>query len=522
MSSSSSPRPSDGGSARHLSRRRLLQLGLAGSAVVGAGAAGSWLLGDGLGARAAAVVDPHAPIVGATETSRYSTGRVVKRTLHAAPASIDLGGSTTRTSAFNDQVPGPELRLNVGDELRVRLVNGLPDPTTVHWHGSALRNDMDGVPDLTMSPVAPGGHFDYSFIAPDPGTYWYHPHVGVQLDTGLQGALIVEDPNEKAYYDDEVVLVLDDWTDGMGEAPADILARLGRDGMDMGGMDMDGMDMDMEGMMTTEAEPLGSDTGDVAYPAHVINGQLPQAPVTVDARPGRRIRFRLINAGSDTAYRFAIGGHRLTVTHADGFEVRPVEVDTLILGMGERYDVVVTTADGVFPIVAVPEGKDDPAGAAVLKTSSGSAPVSSARPRELSGRMLAYADLAPVDALALPSRTPDRELDVTLQMIDGGRRWYINGAGYGDNDPLDVRAGERVRLNLRNQTMMFHPMHLHGHTFALAGSAGSGVRKDTVNVLPMQSLPVDLEAVNPGQWLLHCHNTYHHELGMMAVLSYLA
>ncbi|MBA2321011.1 MAG: multicopper oxidase domain-containing protein [Deltaproteobacteria bacterium] len=135
--------------------------------------------------------------------------------------------------------------------------------------------------------------------------------------------------------------------------------------------------------------------------------------------------------------------------------------------------------------------------------------------------MLAYADLAPVDALALPPRAPDRELDVTLQMIDGGRRWYINGAGYGDNDPLDVRAGERVRLNLRNETMMFHPMHLHGHTFALAGRAGSGIRKDTVNVLPMQSLPVDVEAVNPGQWLLHCHNAYHHELGMMTVFSYL-
>jgi len=94
----------------------------------------------------------------------------------------------------------------------------------------------------------------------------------------------------------------------------------------------------------------------------------------VSSAPGRRIRFRLINAGSDTAYRFAIGGHRLTVTHTDGYPVQPVEVDTLILGMGERYDVVVTAGDGAFPIVASPEGKKDPAALAVLRTASGATP----------------------------------------------------------------------------------------------------------------------------------------------------
>lgn len=458
-------------------------------------------------------------MVAETEAARRSTGNVVRRELRAAPAVVDLGGRTVQTWAYDGIVPGPEIRVTAGDELRVSLTNALPDPTTVHWHGLALRNDMDGVPDLTQDPVAAGGGFDYAFIVPDPGTYWFHPHVGVQIDTGRQAALIVDDPDEPGGYDEEVVLVLDDWTDGMGDSPANILARMGRQGMDMGRMDMGGMDM---GGTVSPEQPLGPDTGDVVYPAHLMNGRLPQAPVTVDSAPGRRVRFRLINAGGDTAYRFAIGGHRLTVTHTDGFGVRPVEVDTLIVGMGERYDVVVTAGDGAFPIVAVPEGKDDPAGMAVLRTSSGSAPAPDARPAELDGRLLEYGDLAPTDEAALERREPDRELELVLGMADGGRRWLINGAVFEEHQPLEINADERVRLVMRNESMMFHPMHLHGHTFAVAGPGGAGIRKDTVNVLPMQSLSVDLRADNPGQWLVHCHNIYHGELGMMTVMSYVA
>ena len=109
---------------------------------------------------------------------------------------------------------------------------------------------------------------------------------------------------------------------------------------------------------------------------------------------------------------------------------------------------------------------------------------------------------------------------MALTMADGGRQWLINGQSLADHDPLQVSAGERVRLVLSNQSMMFHPMHVHGHTFALSRPDGTGPRKDTVNVLPMQDLTVDLQTDNPGQWLMHCHNAYHAELGMMTTLSY--
>jgi FtsP/CotA-like multicopper oxidase with cupredoxin domain len=496
-----------------LSRRTLFGLGGAAVAVTGVGLMLPRLLVTDR------PVTPAGREVAATDQGRRRSGRVVTHELHAASADLDLGGRRLRTWAFGESLPGAAIRVSAGDELRVRLTNDLPVPTTVHWHGLALRNDMDGVPGMTMPEVSPGGEFDYAFTVAQPGTYWFHPHVGVQLDTGLYAPLIVDDPDEPGDYDDEAVLVLDDWTDGWGDSPVRLLEAARRNGMGGGMGSMPGMES--MGMPTAE-QPLGSDTGDVRYPAHLVNGRLPAAPHTITSTRGRRIRLRLINAGSDTAYRFAVAGHRLTVTHTDGFPVQPTAVDTLIIGMGERYDLTVTAGDGVFPIVAVPEGKKDPAAVAILRTSSGSPVSTDVRPAELTRQRLDYSDLISLPSTALGAADPDRRLEMTLTMADGGRRWLINGRSYGDHEPLPVTAGERVRLVIRNQSMMFHPMHLHGHTFALSRPDGRGIRKDTINVLPMQELTVDLNADNPGQWLAHCHNAYHAELGMMTTLSYRA
>ena len=123
------------------------------------------------------------------------------------------------------------------------------------------------------------------------------------------------------------------------------------------------------------------------------------------------------------AWSFAVGGHRLTVTHADGFPVEPVIVDTLIIGMGERYDVVVTAGDGVFPVVAIPAGKPDPAGFALLRTATDARPpANAARPVALDRQRLEYAMLQATAAAALSAPEPDRELAMTLSMAAGGRR----------------------------------------------------------------------------------------------------
>ena len=102
---------------------------------------------------------------------------------------------------------------------------------------------------------------------------------------------------------------------------------------------------------------LGGSGGQIAYPRYLLNGHPPADPSTIRARPGQRLRLRVINAAAETAFRVALGGHRLTVTHADGLPVAPTTAEALLLGMGERADALVRLQDGAFPLVALAEGK---------------------------------------------------------------------------------------------------------------------------------------------------------------------
>ncbi|SFI46544.1 multicopper oxidase family protein [Microbacterium saccharophilum] len=487
------------------------------------------VLGLGLGAAAAVVlasctpapqwVKPTGAAVSGTEKARGGTGRVTTVDLTAAPTTLDLAGTAAATLAFGG-VPAPVIRLAAGDTLRATLRNQLEADTSVHWHGLALRNDMDGVPPVTQVPVGPGGQFVYEFVTPHPGTYWFHPHVGPQLDHGLYGALIVDDPHEKVSWDDEWVLILDDWLDGVTATPDQVLTDLSAGMGNMGGMG--DMFMRMGNMlMGATSDLLGGDAGDVYYPHYLINGKPPADPAQFTGTPGNVVRIRLINAGSDTAFRFAMGGHALTITHTDGFPVEPVEVDSILLGMGERYDVQVTLGDGVFPVVAEAEGKRDRA-FALVRTGSGTAPMSDVEVSELDSRQVGTAqNLTAAAEVALSRTTPDRLIDLTLTGGMAAYDWGIDGRQFDMTDPLrDVHAiskGERVQLRIRNDTKMWHPFHLHGHTYQ---HEGGGPRKDTSTILPGRTLTVEFDADNPGLWIAHCHNIYHAESGMTTVFGY--
>ncbi len=491
--------------------RRTLLLGGLGVAGIGAAAACST---GATTVSGPAAVSTRTTIPASSPLAPTPGQRVRSFTLNPRPVTLDLGGVNVRTWAYGDEVPGTALRASAGDLLRVAVRNDLPDPTTVHWHGIRLRNVADGVPGLTQEPIAPGASYDYEFAAPDPGTYFFHPHVGVQLDRALYAPLIIEDPHEPGGYDREWVLVLDDWLDGTGATPDQVLARLtaatasGEAGMGgMGGME------GMGGMGGSTGSPFG-DAGDVSYPYYLANGRISTAPQTFTAKPGERIRMRIINAASDTIFSVALGDHQLSVTHTDGYPVQPRTTDALYIGMGERYDVIVTAKDGVFPLLAVPVGKEPQTGPAaaqamaLLRTGAGSAPPPTVRPAQLGGEILMVHDLAPTDAARLTARTPDRTTPLTLDGQMTPYAWGMNGAPFGSNTPLTVGHGERLRLEVTNRTMMVHPLHVHGHTFALADS---GIRKDTVLVRPMERLSVDLEADNVGRWMVHCHNIYHAE-----------
>ena len=521
-----------------------------------AGIAGGFAVGCSQNPPPASSQSKMAAAIKAVEATRPHSGHTVTATLTAQQTDIDLGGIIARTFVYGNTIPGPLIRANVGDELAITVQNRLSEPTSVHWHGIALRNDMDGVEPATPN-IPAGQDFTYRFSVPNAGTYWAHPHVGLEEDMGLYLPVIVDDPTGPGNYDAEWVVVMDDWTDGVGKSPQQLYDALTSPNKPtMPNMPppasttptsttttttpttptskangTSGTSATTSSTTSTSAaagapgevgtsDLLGGDAGDVAYPYYLINGRIPAAATTLNAKPGQRIRIRFINSGSDTAFRVALAGHSMTVTHTDGFPVVPTQVDALLIGMAERYDVIVTAADGVFPLVAAAEGKNAVA-RALLVTGSGSQPDPQFRPAELSKRVGTIDMFTATTSVNLGSAEPNLNLPVVLGGDMAKYVWTINGEPYSKTNPLHVRQGQRPTITFDNQTMMYHPIHLHGHTFQLIKSDGTpGARKDTVIVLPKQKIGAVLVADNPGLWMLHCHNTYHAYAGMQTRLDY--
>jgi len=454
------------------------------------------------------IVAVDGPEASAAEAARHP-GAVRSFALTPAQGEIDLGGTTVTTWTYGGVLPGREIRVKAGEQIKATVDNRLPAETSVHWHGVALRNAADGVPHVTQDPIAPGAQFTYQFTATHPGTYWFHPHSGVQLDRGLYAPLIVEDPHEPLRYDHEWIVILDDWLDGVDGTPDAKLAELSKG---MGGM----MGGHMMGGLTSSL--LGGDAGDVAYPFYLFNGRGLTDTDVLAAKPGDRVRLRFVNAGADTAFRVAVGGHAMTVTHTDGFPISQVETDALLIGMGERYDVLVTLKDGVFPVVALAEGKNALA-RGLIRTGGGAVPSAGVRLPELDRRILAYRQMKADPSVRLTDRDPARTLRLELTGGMMAYDWGFDGKRF-DHSRIDhmVAAGERVAVDFVNTTTMWHPVHLHGHTFAVGEPAGP--RKDTAVVLPGQTLRALFDADNPGRWMIHCHNAYHAETGMMTQLGY--
>jgi FtsP/CotA-like multicopper oxidase with cupredoxin domain len=419
------------------------------------------------------------------------TGQLVEIQRTAQVSDVDVGsGRSWRTWTYDGAFPAKEIRVQEGDRLRVVVANQLPEETTIHWHGVPLPNPMDGVPGVTQAPITPGGEFVYDFVAAPSGTYLYHTHVGLQLDRGLLGALIIEERQPRYAYDRDYTLVLDDF---LSVDPRPLPAG--------GGM--------MGGMMSAVTPP---------YEGLLINGRLPSWPAVFEMRRAEKVRLRLVNLSGATTFRVAIAGHRMTVVYADGRAVEPRVVDSLVISMGERYDVLVdATNPGAWNLMAAPIEVQAPAARAVLRyiDSAASAPPSGQIPEGLSGgASLSLGDLVSIEDNEIAPRI-DRRFDLVLSggMMGGG--WTINGQAYPNADPFEIHEGEMVGVRMRNQSTMIHPMHLHGHFFRTGRAL-----KDTVMVPPMGAIDFTFAADNPGQWFFHCHNLYHMEAGMARVFRY--
>lgn len=462
-------------------------------------------------------------------------GSLREITLDARPAEIEIASGRRVTAwTYDGKLPGTEIRSREGERLRITLKNNLPEGTTIHWHGIAQKgtNNMDGIPDLTQPPIPSGAAMVYDFIADAPGTYFYHPHSGLQIERGLSAALIVEAKNETLAYDREYTLVLDDWLDGspdlafeqlkQGIAPADGLPKNSSQASSGEG---EMMEMGRGGGMGEAccANP------EVTYSAYVINGRMPQAAPEFETKRGERVRFRVVNAGGGSVFRVAVQSHKLTVTHSDGFPVQSVEVDAFEISPGERYDFTITANNpGAWAIVAAPSGEPERAARAVLRyrdAQGTSNPPLDFLPDELNGRVLDLDDLMSPEALDFPpvAGEPDREIDLVLSGSRRSYEWLINGKK-GFDEPFEIRSGERVRVSMQNRSMMWHPMHLHGHSFRVinGGDARNAPVKDTVLVKPMMHGGAEFEflADNPGNWLIHCHHAYHLAAGMERLFKY--
>ncbi|MGG5173259.1 multicopper oxidase family protein [Pseudarthrobacter sp. J1738] len=509
----------------HLGRRRFLGLSVATAAAAALAACTNTQGATGLPER----ILPTDALVADYEARRVFSGKTVAQNLTAASVQATVAGKPVTTWGYNGALTAPTLRAKAGDRLQVSLANNLKDVTSIHWHGLALRNDQDGVPDVTQDPIAAGAKFTYDFRLAHPGTYWYHSHVEMQRERALYGALIIEDPAEKLIYDRDWVIVLDDWMDGITGTPDDVLKELSA-GMSMSGMDMGSSPSPSGGSMGTgmkhmlmgsRSDFLGGDAGDVSYPYHLFNSKAPDQAEILAAKTGQVIRLRIINAAGDTAYRVGIPGQKLTITHTDGFPVQHQDVDAVVLGMGERIDALLTVKDGFTPVMALPEGKTGQA-LGFISTGTGKQPLPATLPDTLDGIVVDGGQLKADPAVNLKDKTPDRTHEVHLTGGMAKYDWGINGHRFDMTKPFentfDIKAGERVEVKFINDTDMWHPMHLHGHTFQIGAG---GARKDTVIVRAKQTVTVIFDADNPGQWLTHCHNAYHAERGMMGVFSYI-
>jgi FtsP/CotA-like multicopper oxidase with cupredoxin domain len=249
----------------------------------------------------------------------------------------------------NESLPGPTIRARDGDTIVVRLRNGLPEGTIIHWHGMTQLGtwQMDGVANVSQEPIPPGQVFEYRFKAEPAGTHLWHSHTGVQYGEGMFGMLIVDavDDPYRGDYDVEQTVCINDW---FHEPGTQILSNLER-GAYMKSMNTAGGAM---GAATPTATYTGPDLGDVPYQSALINGKGrfrgSTSPLEVFAvKPKQRVRFRIANIGSTYEMRVCLDGHRMTVIAVDGIPTMSSTVDSVTLDVGERCDVIVEMSQPV-------------------------------------------------------------------------------------------------------------------------------------------------------------------------------
>jgi FtsP/CotA-like multicopper oxidase with cupredoxin domain len=438
--------------------------------------------------------------------------------LRAVRRKLELRGGTASVFGLIGPDGQPGLTLDPGQRFAVDLVNETGEATIVHWHGQTPPSDQDGVAETGYAAAIPdGARRSYDFL-PRPGTHWMHSHLGLQEQALFAAPLIVRSAEDVRRDAQEVTVLLQDFS---FRDPRAILADLTK-GTGMGGMDMGNMDMSQMGH-DGAAMPAMADLNDVAYDAYLANGSTLEFGEVVTVDKGGRVLLRLINGATSTGFWIDLGISG-SVIAVDGNLVQPVQGNRFPMAQGQRLDILLEIPrEGMFVITAQAEGTRMLAGIALVTRRWPGVPKLASTTKDpappidnsLEARLIADAPLQP------------KPVDVQYRLaLTGGMapyQWSIDGRSWKDRVPLDVRAGQRVAIELVNRSMMAHPMHLHGHHFqvtALNGTAFSGAVRDTVLVPVMGSVTIAFDASNSGRWLFHCHNLYHMATGMMTEVVY--
>jgi CopA family copper-resistance protein len=550
---------------------------------------------------------------------------------HARTLDLSVERGPDAKITLNGTSPGPVLRLKEGEEVDIRVTNGMREKTSIHWHGLLLPGPQDGAPGFNaFHGIAPGESFTYRFKLRQSGTYWYHAHSATQEQDGLYGALVI-DPAVPEPADREHVIVFSELSKEPGERVLrNLKADAGYYNWDKRTFPQLLADAKKFGLSRTLKERGewakmrmdATDIADVRDYTLLANGRPTGAKPWFEARPGERVRLRIVNASAMSFLDVRSPDAPMTVVAADGRAVEPVVVDELRMGVAETYDVIVAPKDerplrlfaqtvdrnasvlaGIGPAPAaleaparrpqpilllsemghsMGEGGCAPEHAAMghcslaPKQPAPPEPVDGVRvgsavvgggttpfPRvdfgygvdpmaehvaaghmkampdlaregetDGSGRVFGWASGAPHGARVLSmrdlvarqpqadTRTPTKEIVIKVQGNMERYIWTLNGKKFGEAPPVRVSYGERVRLTFVNETMMAHPMHLHGMFFQVENGQPMDrlPDKNVIAVAPGRTQSVLLTADEPGEWPLHCHLLYHMESGMMQKL----
>lgn len=490
---------------------------------------------------------------------------VVRYDLTIGHKMVNYSGKSVHALAINGQIPAPTLEFTEGDFAEIHVLNTLDEESSLHWHGILLPNEEDGVPYLTTTPIKPGGTHVFRFPIRQSGTYWYHSHSNLQEQKGLYGAFIIkkrDEPDMPNY-----TLLLSDWTD---EHPHEVMRSL-KTGNDWYAIKKNAVQSYGEAVKAGAFKEKikqewsrmdAMDVSDVYYDAFLANGKLEDnAP---QFKAGDKIRLRLINGAASTYFWVQFAGGKLSVVASDGVDVEPVEVDRMLIAVAETFDVIVTVPeDKSFELRATAEDRTKATSLWIGDGEKVNAPVlpqlklfegmrmmnemgkhtmkMSYQQMDMNEVMfpemvpdpskpgepfeppvtLNYAMLRSPVSTALNPDAPVRELRFRLTGNMNRYMWSMDDKPLSKTDKIMIRKGEIVRITMVNDTMMRHPMHLHGHFFrVLNGQGDFSPLKNVLDIMPMEENVIEFDANEEKDWFFHCHILYHMMAGMGRVFSY--